>query len=167
MRRWSAKRAADADALAKVCSVLEPEESLRLVRSLADVDVLILKNDGQVVRSDGWHRLERPRPVSVPLVDDGKIPSRAAKEGEKGKSEQPATAPWSREHELVINFRDQPTGCGEGPLPAPVPGRLGRRQGRLSGSYAGALGIVRGLGAVSVAPRPETVVQERPGPQAC
>ena len=57
-----AERGADADALAKVCSVLEPEESLRLVNSLPGVECLIVTADGQVARSAGWHDLERPRP---------------------------------------------------------------------------------------------------------
>lgn len=46
-----AERGADADALAKICGVLEPEESLRLVKSLPGVECLILTADGQVIRS--------------------------------------------------------------------------------------------------------------------
>ena len=37
-----ARRAIDADALAKACCVLEPEQSLRLIQSLPDTECLIV-----------------------------------------------------------------------------------------------------------------------------
>jgi thiamine biosynthesis lipoprotein ApbE len=100
-----AKRASDADALAKVCSVLAPEESLRLVRSLPDVEVLILERDGRVTRSDGWQRLQRPRPVWLAVADDAKKPAAATNADAAKKPDQPATPPpWNKELELVVNF---------------------------------------------------------------
>jgi thiamine biosynthesis lipoprotein ApbE len=101
-----ARNASDADALAKVCSVLAPEESLRLVRLLSDVHVLILERDGRVTRSDGWARLERPRPVWLAAANDAKTPPAAAKADELKKPGRPApaAAPWNKELELVVNF---------------------------------------------------------------
>jgi FAD:protein FMN transferase len=101
-----ARRAADADALAKVCSVLPPAESLRLVHALPDVEVLILESDGQVARSDGWHRLERARPTLLARADDAKKPAPARKPGALEKVDQPAVAPptWNKELELLVNF---------------------------------------------------------------
>ena len=60
-----ADRGVDADALAKVCSVLEPDDSVRLINSLPGVDCLILTADGRVAKSAGWHALERPEPITL------------------------------------------------------------------------------------------------------
>ena len=54
-----AERGIDANALAKICSVLDPKDSLRLVDSLAGVDCLIFAADGRLAKTSGWHRLER------------------------------------------------------------------------------------------------------------
>ena len=54
-----APRSADADALATICNVLRPEESLRLVASLPDVECLIVGTDGRLTRSPGWQRFEQ------------------------------------------------------------------------------------------------------------
>jgi thiamine biosynthesis lipoprotein ApbE len=96
-----AERAADADAFAKVCNVLDPEESVRMARGLAGVECLIITRDGRTVRSDGWHRYERPWPP---------LPALAARtEGARGEAPQAgagaaAAAPWNPEFELVVNF---------------------------------------------------------------
>src|SRR5262249_47633421 len=59
-----AGEAVDADALAKVCSVLAPDESLALVESFPGVECLIVLSDGKTVRSRGWRQLEAPLPVA-------------------------------------------------------------------------------------------------------
>ena len=129
-----ANRGADADALAKICGVLEPEDSLRLVNSLPDVDCLIIAADGQVARSDGWHRLERPRPVPLAIAmatgqDPPSSPPKPAsgtKAAEQAKSEtKPRRAPpgtssssWSstsrstipRPRRAAIGGRTSPSG---------------------------------------------------------
>ena len=63
-----AERGADADALAKICGVLDPEESLRFVNSLPGVECLIFRADGQVAKTAGWNRLQRPRPTTLAMA---------------------------------------------------------------------------------------------------
>ena len=88
-----AGRSAAADALATIFNVLSPEESLRLAATLPDVECLIVTADGRVVRSEGWHRLERQRPA-LALAD-----------GPEAKKEAvPAANPWAHEFELAIDF---------------------------------------------------------------
>ncbi len=101
-----AERSVDADALAKVFNVLEPQESLRLANSLPGVECLIIASDGQVSRSDGWIEYERPRPVAMLLADDPKRSVAGTKnaEADKAKSTDRTATPWKKDHELVVNF---------------------------------------------------------------
>ncbi len=92
-----AERSVDADAFAKVCNILDPEESLRMARAMPGVECLIVAKGGRTVRSDGWHRYERSTPALLAMADDPKSP--AAKEG-AGK----AAPAWNKEYELVVNF---------------------------------------------------------------
>jgi thiamine biosynthesis lipoprotein ApbE len=99
--------AADADAFAKVCSVLAPEDSLRLASSMPGVECLIVMSDGRLVQTPGWHRLERPQPgflAAAPQSEPAKGAS--AKDGNDAKpvTKDAATVPWNNEFELVINF---------------------------------------------------------------
>ncbi len=98
--------AADADALAKVLSVLEPEDSLRLVQSLPGVECLIVENSGRLVKSRGWQKLERPRPVVLALADDPKTKSTPAKPAgtEKAPKKAAADVPWNKDFELAVDF---------------------------------------------------------------
>jgi FAD:protein FMN transferase len=102
-----ANRGADADALAKICGVLDPQESVRLVQSLADVECLIVLADGQVIRSDGWRRLERPGPVMLAQAASRNLaPSSDKATADPGKVE-PKASPrpaWNKELELLVNF---------------------------------------------------------------
>lgn len=88
-----ARQGAEADALAKVFSVLAPEESLRLAKTLPDVDCLIVTADGQVVRSPGWADYER-RPL-LALSDATRPDADNAPGGPAG---------WGAEFELAIAF---------------------------------------------------------------
>ena len=54
-----ARTAADADALATICSVLSPAESLELIDSIEGARCLLVKEDGTVIESRRWNRLER------------------------------------------------------------------------------------------------------------
>jgi thiamine biosynthesis lipoprotein ApbE len=88
-----ARRGADADALAKVFSVLPVEESLRLADTLPDVACLLVTSDGQVSRSQGWQRYAtRPAAVNLALALADKA--------------KPATDPswWANENEVLIKF---------------------------------------------------------------
>ena len=87
-----AERGADADALAKICGVLEPEESLRLVNSLAGVECLIVTADGQVAKSAGWHRLERPRPTLLAMAPQRDAASAKVKAADNAKTADKAKA---------------------------------------------------------------------------
>src|SRR6185312_6480433 len=100
-----AERSIDADVLAKVFNVLPPAESLAFARSIPGVECLIVACDGRVARSDGWNRLERPRPVPVALADDPK-PAPRKKPADKAAKEEkaPPRDPWADEMELVVNF---------------------------------------------------------------
>ncbi|MFI5455735.1 MAG: DUF2271 domain-containing protein [Isosphaerales bacterium] len=100
-----AEEAADADAFAKVCGVLAPEESLRLAGRVQGVECLILMNDGRVEQSAGWHALEKPRPAAA--AADDPLAAAAGANGDKESKpdpKAPARVPWSKEHELVVNF---------------------------------------------------------------
>jgi FAD:protein FMN transferase len=101
-----ADRGVDADALAKVCGVLEPDESVRLINSLAGVDCLILTADGRVAKSAGWHTLERPEPIPLAVAarqDRGPAEKAAADPG-TADSKAASRPSWDPEFELVVNF---------------------------------------------------------------
>jgi thiamine biosynthesis lipoprotein ApbE len=116
-----AERSVDADAFAKACNVLEPEECRRLARSLGGIEFLIVGKDGRTTRSDGWHRYERPQPGWLASAGEPDPRARPARTGNvegdqtKGKSnakeprdapaKKPAdVAPWNTDFELVVNF---------------------------------------------------------------
>ena len=91
-----APRSADADALATICNVLSPQESLRLVHSIPGAECLIVGNDGRITRSDGWHRFEvMPRP-QIALAEQPEAFPRPAR--------PPGPPPWNQDFELVVNF---------------------------------------------------------------
>ncbi len=95
-----AERSVDADAFAKACNVLDPEECLRLARSLPGIEFLIVEKDGRTTRSDGWHRYERPRPGWLASADE---PKAKATNDFPAKTSREAT-PWPKDFELVVNF---------------------------------------------------------------
>jgi thiamine biosynthesis lipoprotein ApbE len=113
-----AERSVDADAFAKVCNVLVPEDSLRMARSLPGVECLIITRDGRAARSDGWHRYERPHPA--PNVESHGLFARgsfghgleahapaAGLDASGPRRPAPGVAEgtgWNKEFELVVNF---------------------------------------------------------------
>jgi thiamine biosynthesis lipoprotein ApbE len=63
-----------ANALATTLCVLPPEEGLRLVASLPNVECLLVTATGRELHSDGWRGQELPRPrlpVEIPVRADG------------------------------------------------------------------------------------------------
>ena len=54
-----ARTAADADALATICSVLAPAESLDLIDSIDGARCLLVKEDGTIIASRRWNQRER------------------------------------------------------------------------------------------------------------
>jgi thiamine biosynthesis lipoprotein ApbE len=115
-----AERSADADALATIFNVLEPEESLRLARALPGVECLIALADGRIVRSDGWPRYERARPDPTALATGQKPtdPGKGASDGDK-KSKAGRGGSWGDEFELVVNFEINRPDPDEGPYRRP------------------------------------------------
>ena len=87
-----AERAADANALATTLNVLPVEEGLRLAASVPHVECLIVTVDGQVRRSAGWARYERP--LTAPAM------SVALAQGPKAS---PGSS-WGDTHEFRVNF---------------------------------------------------------------
>ena len=55
-----AKSSADADALATICNILTPTESLKLVES-AGAQCLLIARDGQQFETTGWQELTQPQ----------------------------------------------------------------------------------------------------------
>ena len=105
-----APRAIDADALAKACCVLEPEQSLRLIHSLPETECLIVMASGKLAKSRGWAMLERLNLVATSLADDPKpnakktADSPQEKDAKKTKAKPRPSSPWNKDLELLINF---------------------------------------------------------------
>jgi thiamine biosynthesis lipoprotein ApbE len=95
-----AERSVDADAFAKSCNVLDPEECLRLVRSLPGIEFLIVEKNGRTTRSDGWNRYERPRPGWLASADG----PGAKRTGDAPETTSKDATPWPKDFELVVNF---------------------------------------------------------------
>ncbi len=116
-----ARRAVDADALAKACCVLDPEQALRLIHSLPDTECLIVMANGQLKKSNGWPLLESPQPVALGAADDPKAKGKPAgvstkeKESKKADKERRPPVPWDKDLELLINFEiNNPTVSDDG-----------------------------------------------------
>jgi len=108
-----AEHSVDADAFAKACNVLEPDECVRLARSLPGVEFLIVEKDGRTTQSDGWRRYERPQPAWLASADEPKGQGSAAQPregtGDRAKAKSGATeaadsTPWNPDFELAVNF---------------------------------------------------------------
>ncbi len=110
-----APRSIDADALATICNVLTPEQSLLLATSLPDVECLLITSQRQIVRSAGWHRYESAR-FTLPTSGAAALPPAAAEPRTDPPAAQPArggAASWSRDFELEVDFEiNQPAGEG-------------------------------------------------------
>jgi thiamine biosynthesis lipoprotein len=105
---------ADAGALATAFSILTPEESATLAASMRGVSYLLVKKNGQQVRSENWGALEAPvaqirmaavtRPATARLGLAAAVPSGTA---------------WDPSMELTIDFEiAQPRGMAKRPFVA-------------------------------------------------
>ncbi len=107
-----APRSIDADALATICNVLTPGQSLLLASSLPDVECLAITSQRQIVRSAGWHRYE-PARSTMPAPAVAVKPPAAAEPRTATAAAQPAqgaAASWSRDFELEVDFEiNQPS----------------------------------------------------------
>jgi FAD:protein FMN transferase len=135
-----APRAVDADALAKACCVLEPEQSLRLIQSLPDTECLIVMAGGELKKSNGWPLLESPPLVALGAAGDPQAQDKPAGESTKEKvakkaekKAHPAVA-WDKELEVLINFEiNNPLSGGGGD--EEEKGTRGRGRGGRGGRY--------------------------------
>ncbi len=84
-----AERAADANALATTLNVLPVDDGLRLAASIPGVECLLVTADGQVRKSAGWSRFERPSTAPAALAKDSKTVS---------------VGSWGDTHEMRVNF---------------------------------------------------------------
>jgi thiamine biosynthesis lipoprotein len=105
---------ADAGALATAFSILRPEESGKLAASIPGVAYLLLKKNGQQIRSDNWGALEA---AAAPMRIAAVTRPSAARLGMA-----PALAaggPWDPSMELTIDFEiAQPAGMAKRPFVA-------------------------------------------------
>ena len=113
-RRSSPSGAVDADALAKVCNVLEPEESLRLASSLPGVECLIVDERRTVAQSDGWQRLRTAAAGGARLRRRAEVRTQAGSGGAEAKVDGEAKPDERRRRRPVEQgsragrqFRDQ------------------------------------------------------------
>jgi FAD:protein FMN transferase len=135
-----ARSAVDADALAKACCVLAPEQCLRLIQSLPETECLIVMAGGELRKSNGWAQLENPQLVALGAADDPQAKSKPAGESAKGKVAKKAekktrpSVPWNKELELLINFEiNNPASSDEDEDEGG--GRRGRGKGGRGGRY--------------------------------
>jgi thiamine biosynthesis lipoprotein ApbE len=92
-----AERAADANALATTLNVLPVADGLRLAASIPGAECLIVTADGQVHRSAGWSRYERPMTgPAAPATPDALAQDPKAAPGGAGS--------WGDTCELLVNF---------------------------------------------------------------
>ncbi len=105
---------ADAGALATAFSILTPEESSKLAASMPGVAYLLVKKDGQQVKSDNWGALEAPlAPLQIAAV-------RKPVTARMGIAPAaPPAAAWDASMELTVNFEiAQPKGQAKRPFVA-------------------------------------------------
>jgi hypothetical protein len=103
---------ADAGALATAFSILTPEESAKLAASMPGVSYLLVRRDGQKIKSDNWGALEAP----LPRIEMAAVTRpAAAKLGIAAAG--PAGPAWDPSMELTIDFEiAQPQGFSKRPF---------------------------------------------------
>ena len=102
-----AERSVDAGAFAKVCNVLDPEESVRIAGSLPGVECLIITKDGRTTRSDGGDATSSSACMAS-LADNPKPADPESRSGTsdklKAEAKGKASTPWNKEFEVVVNL---------------------------------------------------------------
>jgi len=110
----AAPNPADAGALATAFSILTPEESAKLAASMPGVSYLLVKKNGQQVKSDNWGALEAPAAQLQMAAVTKPATARL------GIAAAPAAgAAWDPSMELTIDFEiAQPRGMAKRPFVA-------------------------------------------------
>lgn len=96
-----APSATDAGALATASCVLQPEESLRLVATLAEAECLLIGADGRRWTSPGWDRFELARPA---LAASTRLPGLLAAATPAATTAPSTGAAWDPAMELIVNL---------------------------------------------------------------
>jgi FAD:protein FMN transferase len=104
-----AENAADANALATTFNVLSVEESLRLAKTLRNIECKLVTSDGCMFESDGWRGHERPPVPALAFAgrDDPRADDKASARVDvpKGAEAKPnAGSSWRKDFEVVVNF---------------------------------------------------------------
>jgi thiamine biosynthesis lipoprotein ApbE len=102
-----ARGGADADALATICNVLDPQDSLKLIEAQPDTACRIELRSGAVFESNRWAPLVRAASGLTALREDPPRKSDEPKSSEepKQKGDGKAQSGWSDDHELNIEFQ--------------------------------------------------------------
>jgi len=104
----------DAGALATAFSILTPEESAKLAASTPGVAYLLVRKNGEQVKSDGWGALEAPAAALQMAAVTKLLPSHL-----HIAAAPVAGATWDPSMELTINFElAQPKGMAKRPFVA-------------------------------------------------
>jgi thiamine biosynthesis lipoprotein ApbE len=99
-----APRSAAADALATICNVLDPVESLVLVRSIDGAECLIIDSQGRITRSEGWRSYELSSVRKITLVRSVPPPAGAEPRSKTPLEPPAAGTPWNQGFELEVDF---------------------------------------------------------------
>ncbi|MBZ5661987.1 MAG: DUF2271 domain-containing protein [Acidobacteriia bacterium] len=91
-----ARDPAEAGALAMVLSVLTPEESARLVRSMPGVEYLLVKKNGERIESGGWSAL-----AAAPAQGGGAFRPAATYERVAAR---PGASTWDPKYQLTVTI---------------------------------------------------------------
>ncbi|WP_231943703.1 DUF2271 domain-containing protein [Aeoliella mucimassa] len=87
-----AQDAATADVLATICSILPPEESMELIRSIPRVECRLETVDGKVTTTKGWG--EDPASKSAPQSMEMTVEFEIARPANSGRYRRPYVAVW-------------------------------------------------------------------------
>jgi thiamine biosynthesis lipoprotein ApbE len=96
-----ASNPADAGALATAFSILTPEESAKLAASMPGVSYLLVRKNGQKVKSDNWGALEAPAAQLLQVA--AVVKPATARMGMAAAV--PTAAAWDPSMELTIDFQ--------------------------------------------------------------
>ena len=99
-----APRASDSDALATICNVLPPEESLRLVDSVEGAACLVISTDGRQFRSHSWNTFEvLPQGAPAQVLGSSVLPGGQVAEPQAKLADDPSQV-WDPEFEMELSF---------------------------------------------------------------
>lgn len=84
----------EAGALATALSVLTPQESSRIVASMAGVEYLLVKKNGERIASAGWSSFETPAASRIAALQPAAVREKS--------TARPGVPPWDQKYELTV-----------------------------------------------------------------